>query len=65
MASFKSSPGLVCIRCQEEMAWVSEQIVDAKPVQVFHCDTCKKYSAVSPGTNGVQTRVAPSIASGF
>jgi hypothetical protein len=47
------------------MTWVSEQIVDNKPMQVFHCENCDKYAAALPGTNGVSTSIAPGLVTGL
>jgi hypothetical protein len=45
------------------MTWVSEQVVDNKPMQVFHCDTCEKYAAAAPGTENVPASPSHRIAS--
>lgn len=40
------------------MLWVSEQLVQGKAVQVFHCESCDKYAAATPESNGVKTPLA-------
>ena len=34
-----------CSKCQQLMVWRAEEIVNSRPVQVFHCEICDKYSA--------------------
>jgi len=36
----------LCSKCVKPMVWKSEQIVDAKHMQVFQCETCDKLEAV-------------------
>lgn len=43
------------------MVWRAEEIVNSRPVQVFHCEICDKYSAELQDANGVKTNVAPPI----
>jgi protein-arginine kinase activator protein McsA len=57
--------GPTCGKCQQAMTWVAEQIVDTKPMQVFHCENCDKYAAALPGTNGVSTSIAPGLVTGL
>ena len=64
MTTFKDMPSPICGKCQQRMTWVSEQIVDSKPMQVFHCETCDKLAAALPSTNGVPTSAAPGIVTG-
>jgi hypothetical protein len=64
MASFKKTPTPVCGKCQQPMSWISERVVDSRPIQIFHCEDCDRYEAVSPGTNGVNVNVAPNVESG-
>jgi len=65
MSEYKSILGQICIRCQQQMDRVSEQIVNGTPMLVFHCDTCDKYSAALLSTNGVPTGLAPSLVTGL
>jgi hypothetical protein len=48
MITSQAIKGPVCGKCKKRMTWVSEQIVDAKPMQVFHCETRDKYAATLP-----------------
>jgi hypothetical protein len=63
--SIKNMYAPVCGRCQQTMTWVSEQIVDNKPMQVFYCETCDKFAAALPGTNGISTGIPPGVATGL
>jgi protein-arginine kinase activator protein McsA len=65
MIMLKTITGPICNKCQEHMAWVSEQIVGNIPIQVFHCETCDKYAAELAGTNGVKAEVAPGLVTGL
>ena len=62
---FRTIAGPLCHKCQISMKWVSEQIVENKPMQVFHCKDCDKYSAALPGTNGQKTTLAPALVTGM
>jgi hypothetical protein len=57
MTTFKTTSGPICRKCQRPMAWVSEQVVESKPMQVFQCEVCDKYAAALPGTNDVPASV--------
>jgi hypothetical protein len=38
------------------MRWLSEQIVDDKPVQVFLCDSCERLTAAAIPANDFESQ---------
>ena len=46
-----------CPSCHRLMLWHSVQLVDAQPINVFHCGRCDRFAASTPAV--------PSMAEGF
>ena len=40
-------PGPECSKCEQPMLWQSVQLVGARPMNVFQCETCDKLAAVA------------------
>jgi hypothetical protein len=43
------------------MVWINEQIVDGKPIEIFHCEACDKLAAALAPANGHKTKVAAGL----
>jgi len=39
--------GPECSKCGKPMPWVAVELVDKKPINVFHCDSCDKFAALA------------------
>jgi protein-arginine kinase activator protein McsA len=61
MTQIQDIPGPICGRCQQHMVWINEQIVDGKPIEIFHCEACDKLAAALAPANGHKTKVAAGL----
>ena len=47
LRAMPKTPTEECFRCQKPMAWQSVLLVEAQPMNIFHCVTCDLLAAAA------------------